>query len=392
MVVPFGEVRTERAELVAAPANIPGFGDQPRALQNRIFRQSPEKRRIRVEAVRAATERGREIEAKAVKAAVEHPPLQRADGHVDHQRAVEREAIAGAGVVDVKRRIVRIEAEPGRVIEAAKRQRRPELVALAAVIEDDVEDRLHARRMQRVSRRANLRPSAGGKPRIGDAEHDGIVAPGVRKAERGQMALVDEGVRRHDFDRRDPESGEVGDRSRISQSGEGSARAFRDRRVQPRKAAQIELIYDERIRRHALAARLACRRRARDGFRRVGAAIVAESEHRGMQAQRPVEGPGVRVGKQFGRVEAGPATRIEGALDPETVARACAEARRKTAKDAAPVARHRSLEDFAVAVVEAERHAFGVGQVERRLEAAGRNNDAESRLCAIHQAVPASER
>ena len=392
MVIPFGEVRAERAELIAAPANIPGFGDQTRSLQNWVFGKSLEKRRIRVEAARAATERGREIEAEAVKAAVDHPPLQRADGHVDDQRPVEREAIAGAGVVDVERRIVRIEAEPGRVIEATERQRGPELIAFAAVVEDDVEDRLHTSRMQRIGRRANLRPSTGRKPRIGNAEYDRIIAPGVREAERRQMALIDEGVRRHDFDRRHAESREVGDRSRISQSREGSARAFGDCRVQARKAAQVELVDDEQIRRDTLAARLACGRRARDGFRRVGAAVVAEREHRGMQAERPVEGPGVGVGKQFGRVEASPATRVEGALDAETVARARAEAGCMAAKDASRVARHRGPEDFAVAVVKAERYALGVGQVERRLEAAGRHNDAEPRLCAIHQAVPASER
>ena len=204
-----------------------------------------------------------EIEAKAVETAVDHPAPQRADRHVDDQRAVEREAIAGAGVVDVKRRIARVEAEPGRVVEAAERQRRPELVALAVVVEDDVENRLHARRMQRVGRRANLRPAAGSKPRIGRAEHHGIIAPCVREAERRHMPLVDEGVGRHDLDRGDAERGEMRDRRGMREPGEGSARGFGDGRVEAGKAAQVELVNDERFGRDALVARLARGRRAR---------------------------------------------------------------------------------------------------------------------------------
>ena len=188
-----------------------------------------EERRVRVEAVRAAAERGREIEAKAVETAVDHPAPERADRHLDDQRAVEREAIAGAGVVDVKRRIARVEAEPGLVVEAAERQRRPKLVALAVVVEDDVENGLHARRVQRVGRGANLLPAAGSKARIGRAEHDRVVAPCVREAERGHVPVVDERVGGHDLDRGDPERGEMRDRGGMRETGEGSARGFGDR-------------------------------------------------------------------------------------------------------------------------------------------------------------------
>ena len=98
-------------------------------------------RRLRVEAVVAAAERGGEIEAEAVDAAMIHPAPQRGDRHGDDRRAVEREAIAAAHVVDVARGIVGIEAEIGGVVEPAQRQRRAEFVALAVVVEHDVEDR-----------------------------------------------------------------------------------------------------------------------------------------------------------------------------------------------------------------------------------------------------------
>ena len=58
---------------------------------------------------------------------------------------------------------------------------------------------------KRVGRRAHLGPAAGREARIGRAEHDGIVAPGVGEAERRQMPLVDEGVGGHDLDRGDAE-------------------------------------------------------------------------------------------------------------------------------------------------------------------------------------------
>ena len=143
-----------------------------------------EERRLWIEAGVAAAERRSEIEAKAVEAALDHPALQRADRHVNDQRAVEREAIAGARVVDVELGIVGIQTEPGLVVEPAERQRRSGLVALAVMVEDDVENRLHARGMQRVGRCTDLLPAAGSKAWIGRAEHDRVIAPCVGQAER----------------------------------------------------------------------------------------------------------------------------------------------------------------------------------------------------------------
>ena len=200
------------------------------------------------------------------------------------------------------------------------------------------------------------------------------------------MPFVDERVGRHDLDRGDAERGQMRDRCGMRESREGCARAFRDRRVEARKAAQVELIDDERLRRDALAARLALGRRARDGLRREGTAVVAEREHRRMEAKRPVEAPGVRVGQQFGGVEAGPARRVIRSLDAEAVARACPEAGRKAAQDAARVTGHRRAKNLAVAVVQAEGRALGVRQVERGFEASRRYDDAESGLRAAHSA------
>ena len=267
---------------------------------------------MRVEAAVVATsERRREIEAEPVEPAVDHPSPQRADRHIDHERPFEGNAIAAAGVVEIDLRPAGVETEECRIVEATERQGRPELVALAVVVEDHVEDRLHARFVQRVSRRADFGPAAGREPRIGDAEHHGIVAPGVRQAERRQMPLVDERVGRHDLGCGYAEAGEMGDRSGVREPGEGSAQLFRNGSIEPRKAPQIELIDDERLRGEALSPGFAGRRRAGDRLRRMWTAVLAEGEHRGMQPERPVERPGIRVGQQLGRVEALTAGRVE---------------------------------------------------------------------------------
>ena len=171
-VVPVGEGGAELAEAIAARADVPGLGDEARVGEYGIGGERLKERRLGIEAGVAAAERVREVEAKAIEAAMDHPALERANRHVDDQRAVEREAIAGAGIVDVELRIVRIQPEPGRVVEAAERQGRTQLVALAVVVEDDIENGLHARRMQRIGRCANLGPTAGSQARIGRAEDD----------------------------------------------------------------------------------------------------------------------------------------------------------------------------------------------------------------------------
>ena len=391
-VVPFGEFGAEPAKLVSARTHVPGLGDQARLGEDRIGVEGLEERRFWIKAVSAAAERGGEIEAEAVETAVDHPPPQRPDRHADHQRAVERQAIAGAGIVDVSRWIAGIEAKPGGVVEAAERQRRPELVALAVVVEDDVEDRLDARRVQSVRRRAHFRPAARRELRVGRPEHDGVIAPGVREPERWQMTFVDERVRRHDLDRGDAERCEMRDRRRMGEPGERPSLSLGDRRVEAGKATQVELVDDERFRRDALESRLARRRRPGDGLWRKRPAVVAELEHRRVEAERPVEPPGVRIGQELRGVEAGAARRVVRPGDAKAVTRARPEAGREAAQDAVRVAGHRRAKNLAIAVVEAQRRALGVGQDERRSEPFRRNGDAKARRKPAHSEALARAR
>ena len=59
------------------------------------------------------------------------------------------ERVAAAGDVDVAPPVV-VEAVVGRVVEPAEAERRPVGAALGGVVEDDVEDHLEARRVQRL--------------------------------------------------------------------------------------------------------------------------------------------------------------------------------------------------------------------------------------------------
>ena len=75
-----------------------------------------------------------------------------------------------------------------------------------------------------VAARTSAQPP-GASRGSGAPEHDRIVAPGVGEAERRQMPLVDERVGRHDLDRGDAERGQMRDRRRVGEPGEGPARA-----------------------------------------------------------------------------------------------------------------------------------------------------------------------
>ena len=166
------------------------------------------------------------------------PSLQGVDRHGGHERPLERDRIPCACVVDVAGRIVRVETEEGLVVEAAKGEGGAKLVALAIVVEDDIEDRLHAGRVERVGCGADFAPASRRKARIGRTEHDRIVAPGVGEPKRGQMALVDESFGGHDLDRGHAERGQMGNGRGMGEAGEGSRTAsgtFVLRRENPRR-------------------------------------------------------------------------------------------------------------------------------------------------------------
>ena len=120
------------------------------------WRTAVRKRMVRVESLRPAAERAGKIEAEAVDVADLDPITQRIHHHLQHAGVRQVQRVAGAGVVLVVARVVGHEPVVGGVVDAAKRQRRAEMVALGGVIVDDIEYHLEAGVVQPRDRGAKL--------------------------------------------------------------------------------------------------------------------------------------------------------------------------------------------------------------------------------------------
>ncbi len=211
--IPASAAGSRRA--VAAGADVPGLGDQRPSARTGSCGDGGRSGAFASKPGGGAAEDRGEIEAEAVDAGRGRPMAQRVQASRS-RRAVERDGVAAAGVVD--RAPGRREAVIGPGVEAAQRQRLAPLVALAGVVEDDVEDDVEPRRVQRRDGRGDLGDAARRKARVGGQEGDRVVAPAVDEAEGRQMALVDPGGDRHQLDRGDAERDEVVDRGRVGEA------------------------------------------------------------------------------------------------------------------------------------------------------------------------------
>ena len=91
-IVPFGEARRMVAELVASRTDIPGFGNQLHAGENRVLAKRVEEAGTRVEPVCLTAQRRAEIEAKTIDVERVHPVAQRIHHHLQDTRMREIEA------------------------------------------------------------------------------------------------------------------------------------------------------------------------------------------------------------------------------------------------------------------------------------------------------------
>ncbi len=132
--------------------------------------------------------------------------------------------VARAGVVDAVARIVGDQPVVAGIVEAAKRQGRPQFAAFGRVVVDDVEDQLEARRVQAADGDAQLVERAIRQiARLRREEADAVIAPVVAQALLQQGAVLHEGMDRQQLDRRDAEPVQVVDEDRIAESSEGAA-------------------------------------------------------------------------------------------------------------------------------------------------------------------------
>ena len=96
--------------------------------------------------LRVAREGGGEIETETVDVHLEHPIAQAVHHELQRARMEQVEGVAGAGEIHVEARIFRREPVVGLVIDAAKTERRAEMISFRGVVVDNVEDDLEARR------------------------------------------------------------------------------------------------------------------------------------------------------------------------------------------------------------------------------------------------------
>ena len=92
--------------MVAAGADVPGFGDELPVPQHRVLRDGREQRCRGIEAVVAPDQCGGEVETEAVDAGGERLMAERVHGQAQRGGTIQCQRVAAAGVVDVARRVV----------------------------------------------------------------------------------------------------------------------------------------------------------------------------------------------------------------------------------------------------------------------------------------------
>ncbi len=217
-------VAHERADLVQA-GGIPRLGDELRAREQRVRLDIPQHGRTRQRIARGVAREHRcEVEPKAIHVHRLDPVAETVHDHPPDDRLVGVERVPRARVVGVAGAVV-LEDVVGHVVEPAKAQRRPVVVALGGVVEDDVENDLDARSMQRLDHVAEFvdRPQ-GILPRavrlMRREERDRRVAPVIDESRRRVLGV--ELKHRQELDGGDPEVAEI--RNLLDEPGKRAAR------------------------------------------------------------------------------------------------------------------------------------------------------------------------
>ena len=220
--VPLGPAAPAReAAHLVEPGRVPRLGDELHVGHHRVPGDRLEQRRVRQHlAVAAAPEDRGQVEAEAVHVHLGHPVAQRGQDLEAHHRVVAVEGVPAARVVEVPPGL-RLEEVVGRVVETTPAERGSPLVTLARVVEDDVEDHLDPRLVQRLHHRLELahglrRRAVRGIGGLRREEGHRLVTPEVPERLAGQevgarvVALLELG-HRHELDRGHPQLLEVGD-------------------------------------------------------------------------------------------------------------------------------------------------------------------------------------
>ncbi len=398
-IVPFGPAGTEIAELVTPGADVPRLRDQLDAGEQRVLAHRRQKRARGIEAGRGPGERGGEIEAKTVDMHHLHPIAEAVHHHLKHARMLQVEAVAGAGVVDVMARVVGLQPVIGRVVDAAETQGGAELIALAGMVVNHVQNHLDAGVVEPAHQDLELGDqSAREVTLLRREEPDRVVAPIIHQAVLHQPAIIDEGVHGQQLDRRDAERAEVLDDLRTAHARGGAAQLVGHGRVRHREAAQIHLVDHRLVPGTARVTVVAPAELGLDdtAFRHAAGVVPAVegeigawragaiAEMRIVPFERAVEGASVGIEHQFVRVEPVPAFGLVGSVDAIAIKQAGAGIRQIAVPDLVRALRQRYAGDLAraAAVEETELHLLGVRREQREVDAGAVPGRAQRRRTA----------
>jgi hypothetical protein len=369
-VVPFEPAAREVAGAPAGGADVPGLGDELAAGKQRVLRDGVEERRVRVEAVVAAPEHRRQVEAEAVDVQLGAPVTQRVQHHLQHARRAQVERVAAAGEVLVAARLARHRAIPVLVVQTAPAQRGAGRVALRGVVVDHVDDDLEAGRMQPRDHRAELVARTrrlAGVARLDGEVADGVVAPVVAQAALRETLLVEMLLHRQQAHRGNAEALQVRDRRVARQPGVGAAQRRGHAGMAHREAAYVQLVEHRVSQRRLRPRRRRAVMRGDDARLQRMRAVVARIGPAGRAVEvlvAPCEGADdlarVRVEQQLVRVEALAMLRV-----PRPVrAQAVHEPRRGAGHEAVPhvaaVPRQRNSCDLVLAALVVQAQLDGV--------------------------------
>ena len=203
----------------------------------------------------------------------------------------------------------------------------------ARVVEDDVEQHLDARRVQRPHHRLELDDRAAGARirrvfRVRREEPQRVVAPVVPQPELDQALVVHEVVHRQQLHGRHPEPDQVLHRRRMRQPRVGPPQRLRYPGMPRREALHVQLVdhgLAHRPPRRAIVPPVEAPRahdRPRDEARAVEPVplpLVVEQLHRRSPLDLPLDRARVRIDEQLRRIAQHPPLRLERPMDPEPV-------------------------------------------------------------------------
>ena len=247
------------------------------------------------------------------------------------------EAVAGPREVHVEAPRVGLQAIEGVVVDPTKAERGAEVVALARVVVDDVQDHLDAGRVQALHHRLELvdllAERSGRVAGVGGEEGNGVVAPVVRQASIGQGAFGDELVDRQELHGRDAERAQMLEDRVVDDAQERAADTVGDAGPKHRHPAHMAFVDEGLVPGHARRTVVAPRERVVDDDRlrhRAGAVLWVGHEVLLRAADRVAEGLvrwldgaadrlRVRVEEELPGVEPVTLLRLVGAVDAEAV-------------------------------------------------------------------------